>query len=137
MQGTQTDFKNELLYASFGINYSTLPARVRKVTLSCACMTTSAAQAWLMHILMPALRVYRQDLKCAAAAYHSFLKDRHTLLTGHGLLQGSVVLPTKLTTTVKLLEDGTPVLREVKSPTVSHDDIISNTFWDEHPELLA
>ena len=56
---------------------------------------------------------------------------------GHGLLQGSVVLRTKLTTTVKLLEDGTPVLRDVKSPTVCHDDIISNTFWDEHPELLA
>ena len=57
MQGTQTDFKNELLYASFGINYSTLPARFRKVRLSCACITISAAQAWFMHLLMPALTV--------------------------------------------------------------------------------
>ena len=31
MQGTQTDFKNELLYRSFDINYSHLPARFRKV----------------------------------------------------------------------------------------------------------
>ena len=31
LQGTQADFKNELLYKSFGINYNQLPARFRKV----------------------------------------------------------------------------------------------------------
>jgi tRNA(His) 5'-end guanylyltransferase len=31
VQGTQADFKNELLYKSFDINYSRLPARFRKV----------------------------------------------------------------------------------------------------------
>ena len=31
LQGTQTDFKNELLFTTFGINYSTLPERFRKV----------------------------------------------------------------------------------------------------------
>lgn len=30
-QGTQADFKNELLYKEFGINYSQLPAQFRKV----------------------------------------------------------------------------------------------------------
>ncbi len=33
VQGTQTEFKNELLYSSFGINYADLPARFRKVRL--------------------------------------------------------------------------------------------------------
>ena len=31
LQGTQTDFKNELLYSTFGINYNSLPERFRKV----------------------------------------------------------------------------------------------------------
>ena len=31
LQGTQTEQKNELLYAKFGINYAKLPARFRKV----------------------------------------------------------------------------------------------------------
>lgn len=30
LRGTQADAKNELLFSSFGINYSTLPARFRK-----------------------------------------------------------------------------------------------------------
>ena len=34
MQGTQRDFKNELLYSSFGINYAHLPARFRKVRVA-------------------------------------------------------------------------------------------------------
>lgn len=32
MQGTQADFKNELLFKRFSINYSTLPAIFRKGT---------------------------------------------------------------------------------------------------------
>lgn len=30
LKGTQTDFKNELLYSTFGINYNKLPAQFRK-----------------------------------------------------------------------------------------------------------
>ena len=37
VQGTQTDFKNELLFKVFGINYSELPAQFRKV---CATIVT-------------------------------------------------------------------------------------------------
>ena len=48
-----------------------------------------------------------------------------------------MVLRTKLRTIVNHLEDGTPVEHEVNAPTVCHDDIISNSFWDQHPELLA
>ena len=44
-QGTQTAYKNELLYTTFGINYSTLPAIFRKVRLPHAPAATPAAQA--------------------------------------------------------------------------------------------
>ena len=50
-QGTQTAFKNELLYTTFGINYSTLPAIFRKVRLPHASTAASAAQVWLVHVL--------------------------------------------------------------------------------------
>lgn len=30
-QGTLSDYKNELLFSQFGLNYSTLPERFRKV----------------------------------------------------------------------------------------------------------
>ena len=33
MQHTQADFKNELLFSKFGINYSQLDPRLRKVSL--------------------------------------------------------------------------------------------------------
>ena len=35
-QGTQTDFKNELLHSKFGINYNSLPPQFRKVGISSA-----------------------------------------------------------------------------------------------------
>lgn len=31
LQGTQTDYKNELLFTEFGINYASLPVMFRKV----------------------------------------------------------------------------------------------------------
>ena len=47
------------------------------------------------------------------------------------------MIRTKQRRVVKQLEDGSPVEREVSAPTVCHDDIISSTFWEQHPELLA
>ncbi len=54
VQGSQADFKNELLYKSFGINYNQLPARFRKVRC---------------RILLAALRIKRVPLIqfCTAA----------------------------------------------------------------------
>ena len=55
----------------------------------------------------------------------------------HVLLQGSVVLRTKLKAIEKDLEDGEPMEGEVITLMVCHDDIISSDFWELHPELLA
>ena len=56
-QGTQTAFKNELLYTTFGINYSTLPAIFRKVRLPHASTATSAALNRLVHVLKQAFTI--------------------------------------------------------------------------------
>ena len=48
-----------------------------------------------------------------------------------------MILRTKSSRVVDHLVDGTPVEQETNAPTVCHDDIISNSFWDQHPELLA
>ena len=37
---------------------------------------------------------------------------------------------------VKHGEDGQPVQRSVSAPTVCHADIISQSFWDAHPQIL-
>ena len=58
-------------------------------------------------------------------------------IAGHVLLQGSVILRTKLKAIEKHLEDGAPMEGEVTTLMVCHDDIISRNFWDQHPELLA
>ena len=47
------------------------------------------------------------------------------------------MIRTKQRRVVEQLEDGSPVEQEVSAPTVCHDDIISSTFWEQHPELLA
>ncbi|KAK9908363.1 hypothetical protein WJX75_006745 [Coccomyxa subellipsoidea] len=80
LKGTQTDYKNELLFTEFGINYASLPVMFRK---------------------------------------------------------GSVVIRSKEQKTKKHARDGTPVLREVSEVVVIHDDIIGNSFWKGHPDLLA
>ena len=52
-------------------------------------------------------------------------------------MQGSVVLRGEQRRVVKSLEDGSSVEEESGMPTVCHDDIIKNAFWEQHPELLA
>jgi len=41
LQGTMSDYKNEMLFSQFGINYSTLPERFRKVSVPCRPVTQS------------------------------------------------------------------------------------------------
>lgn len=53
------------------------------------------------------------------------------------MLQGSVVIRSKEQKTKKHAGDGTPVQREVSEVVVIHDDIIGNSFWKGHPDLLA
>ena len=54
LQGTLTQDKNELLFSRFDINYSTLPARFRKVCWLCSrwalCCLTRPAE---LHVAIP------------------------------------------------------------------------------------
>ena len=54
VQGTQADFKNELLYKSFGINYNQLPARFRKVRVKVRFAAHVFVTARLTHFCTPA-----------------------------------------------------------------------------------
>ncbi|GMH40928.1 hypothetical protein BSKO_08832 [Bryopsis sp. KO-2023] len=79
LKGTQKDFKNELLFSQFGINYTDLPEQFKK----------GSVLIW---------------------GTESFLS--------------------------KHMEDGSPIYRDRRIPTVHHVDIIKNKFWKEHPEIL-
>ena len=57
------------------------------------------------------------------------------LLTGQSL-QGSVVFREVQTVKVKHSADGKAVMREKALPRVVHEDIISRSFWEAHPEIL-
>lgn len=52
-------------------------------------------------------------------------------------MQGSTVVQARELRSVKLGADGQPVQREYSMPSVSHEDIISDKFWSEHPEILG
>lgn len=86
MQGTQTDFKNELLYSTFGINYNSLPERFRKVRALAAPQKPSSS---LVTDLLPhachtgALRV-RDSCAVRGAQCHAGL-DHHQAEEGQGV----------------------------------------------------
>ena len=46
VQGTLTDFKNELLFEHFNINYNELPLRFRKVRCTPACFHYKTSTGW-------------------------------------------------------------------------------------------
>lgn len=46
LQGTLSDYKNELLFAQFGINYSTLPERFRKVSRCLGWQHSTGETGW-------------------------------------------------------------------------------------------
>ena len=52
-------------------------------------------------------------------------------------MQGTVIIRQKQMQVVKHQADGTPVERLVMAPLVLHDDIISETFWEQHVDILA
>jgi len=106
LQGTQADFKNELLFTTFGINYSTLPERFRKV------------RGYLRRFAL---------LHYPGGVLNSRLAPR--------LLQGSVVVRTKAVE-IRQRADGSVKEKEVVRPTVLHVDLIRDDFWLERPELL-
>ena len=37
---------------------------------------------------------------------------------------------------VKKTADGTPVMRERACIQIAHEDVIKDTFWNEHPHIL-
>ena len=51
-------------------------------------------------------------------------------------MQGSVIVRHKHAQVVKERADGSPVERQVVVPIVEHVDIISDGFWEAHPEIL-
>jgi hypothetical protein len=51
--------------------------------------------------------------------------------------QGSVLVRQKVPVVKKLAEDGTPVERLQAQVVVLHCDIIQQSFWDAHPQVLA
>lgn len=52
-------------------------------------------------------------------------------------MQGTVIVRQKQAQVVKERADGTPVERQVSVVVLQHIDIISDSFWDEHPEILS
>lgn len=113
LQGTDTAFKNELLFSQFGINYAQLPEQFRKVRAA------RRAKAWLA---AHASRMCMQLTSCRCCAWP---------------LQGSLVLKQSVPTVVKTREDGTPVERIKPVETVLYRDIIQHEFWDEYSHVLA
>lgn len=57
-QGTQTDFKNELLFSEFHINYSELPLMFRKVG------------TWNLELLYWTVSLYRLIIACNSTLIH-------------------------------------------------------------------
>ncbi|KAK3234087.1 hypothetical protein CYMTET_55653 [Cymbomonas tetramitiformis] len=51
--------------------------------------------------------------------------------------KGSIVLRKREMQEVKQKADGTPVMRERSKLVVIHDDMIRDSFWQEHPHLLC
>lgn len=123
MQGTQADYKNELLFSDFGINYAKLPEQYRKVSAreTRHKETGAAGLQRLPVLLQPATRL--PTSKCHADAAAPLAP------------QGSVVVRQKVKRTVER-EGGVAVEKEVTEVVVLHCDIIRDAFWKEHPALL-
>ena len=51
-------------------------------------------------------------------------------------MQGTVIVRQKQAQVVKERADGTPVMRQVSTVVLKHVDIISESFWDTHPDVL-
>ena len=51
-------------------------------------------------------------------------------------LQGTVIMKKSEAQTIKQRADGTPVMRMVTAPVLSHVDIIADTFWEAHADIL-
>ena len=51
-------------------------------------------------------------------------------------VQGTVIVRQKQAQVVKERPDGTPVKRQVSVVALQHTDIISDSFWDMHPDVL-
>lgn len=51
--------------------------------------------------------------------------------------QGTVIIRQRQAQVVKERADGTPVERQVSTVALQHVDIISDSFWNEHPEVLS
>ena len=50
--------------------------------------------------------------------------------------QGTTIIRQKQMQVVKHQIDGTPVERLVMTPLMLHEDIISDSFWEQHGDLL-
>lgn len=114
MQGSQTDFKNELLYRDFGINYSKLSAQFRKVLSN----------------------IFRNRFQSRCWGYCFECRDGCVNSCSMYTVQGSVVIRQREMVTVKREASQQEVTREVMIPVVLHVDIIGESFWNEHPSLL-
>ena len=51
-------------------------------------------------------------------------------------MQGTVIVRQKQAQVIKERADGTPVERQVSMVVLHHIDIISDLFWDMHPDVL-
>lgn len=130
-QGTLSDYKNELLFSEFGLNYSTLLERFRKVGRAGE-GEELAAGVWLRHRRIEQGKVMWQGGK----SKHRQNVETAAKLTAFRLPQGSVVIRQRVRHT-KTTADGRTKEKERLEVTVLHCDIIRDAFWKEHPQLLA
>lgn len=114
LKGTQTDFKNELLFNTFGINYNNLPQQFRKV--------------WSWKVVLLPHCLYSN--KWNNVNWH-VLNINASVLS----LQGSVIIHSPKTIE-KVKDDGTLIERKVMRLQIFHEDIIRDAFWNNNPHLL-
>ena len=132
-QGTLSDYKNELLFSQFGLNYNTVPERFRKVRRPprpALLRVGHTDQCWCASW---ELRGFR-GLFIGSLVEQN--KGKYKQTYKNGCPQGSVVVRQRVKHT-KTAADGQQRERERLELCVLHCDIIKDAFWAERPELLA
>lgn len=135
MQGTTTGDKNEILW-QHNINYQTLPEQFKKAS-------GSAHMQALTSLSLPCFPCMHSLLSVCAAKQGGSVHDDVNTAVGvrqfcyqSPALQGTVIVRRKQAQVVKERADGTPVERQVSRVVLQHVDIITESFWDMHPDIL-
>ena len=122
MQGTQTGFKNQLLFERFGINYNQLPEQFKKVR---------SRQHSRTHCSVDTPRAVTSRLPSSSAPAPNRPQTRECCC-----VQGSVVT-WQASAEEAPYSGARPLGKRKQVLTVQHVDLIQDAFWESNPDLLA